>query len=327
VLSGGIHGAPLLIHIGYHKTGTTWLQRVLFQPEFGYSPIMEHAEVFTRLVRPHNLTFDPAPVRDAIEGRRGAGEVGSVDLISSEILSGNPLLGGRESDVYAQRLKRVAPNARILITIREQMRALTSVYMQYLLRGGTLSPKAFFADEPEIGYVAFAPEHLEYHRLVALYRDLFGPENVLVATQESLAADSLAFAERLAAFAGVRRKIDLAKLPTERMSPSAPEFATPLLRRINHFRSGPAGLGPVFDLGPVSAFAYRATGALGRRLDWPALKKFRPVSDEVARRFTGRYADSNSELKAMLGDRIDLSKYPMSAAARIDSPVQAVAVR
>ena len=53
---------PVLIHIGYHKTGTTWFQKILFRPEFGLPPIMSHEEVFATLVRPHELAFDPAPV-------------------------------------------------------------------------------------------------------------------------------------------------------------------------------------------------------------------------------------------------------------------------
>ena len=55
--------------------------------------------------------------------------------------------------------------------------AASDVYkrqMQYLLRGGTMSPELFFAGDPELGFYGFRPEHFEYHRLVKLYQDLFG---------------------------------------------------------------------------------------------------------------------------------------------------------
>lgn len=76
---------------------------------------------------------------------------GMVPVISSEILSGHPFSGGIASDDYARRLKAIAPDAKILVSIRSQMRILTSVYMQYLLRGGTMGPELFFAGDPDSG--------------------------------------------------------------------------------------------------------------------------------------------------------------------------------
>ncbi|HEY0435615.1 MAG TPA: hypothetical protein VGC92_03190 [Phenylobacterium sp.] len=303
--------APLLIHVGYHKTATTWLQRILFQPDFGYTPIMSHEEVFAHLVKPHALVFDPEPVKALIDARRGRGAAGAADVISCEILSGNPFFGGRESDEYARRLKAVAPDARILLSIREQHRALASLYMQYISRAGTLTPKAFFADEPVMGYFAFAPEHFEYHRLVGFYRDLFGAENVHVSTQEALVRDSLQLARELGGFAGATGPKDLSEMSKDPVGVSQPESSAFLLRRINHFQSGPAGLGPVLDLGPVSNLAYRATGALARGPLKPLLKEVKPVTAFVAKRFAGRYEESNRALKAMVGERTDLTGYPM----------------
>lgn len=304
----GRTNSPLLIHVGYHKTGTTWLQRVLFQPEFGYRPVMEHAEIFDRIVRPHGLCFNSSPVRDDLAARRGLGAPGQVDLISSEILCGNPLNGGRESDVLAYRLKEIAPDAKILLTIREQKRALTSVYMQHLNRCGTLGTREFFADDPVIGYVAFAPEHLEYHRLVSLYRQLFGDENVKVMLQEKLGRAPIEFAIELGTFAGVGHLEPVQSIGSDRMSPSPPEFCAPALRFLNHFRSGPAGLGPMIDIGPVGASLYKAIGALGRSAPVRSLfKGSEPVSREVRRRYGDRYAESNRTLSALIG--LDLGAY------------------
>jgi len=302
--------APLLIHPGYHKTGTTWYQRKLFLPEFGYRQLLDHDEVFAALIRPHGLTFEAAPARELIDSRRSPADSGMIDVISSEILSGTPYYGARESDMYARRLKEVAPEARILITIREQMRMLAAIYMQYISRALTIKPAEFFANDPIAGYFAFAPEHFEYHRLVKLYQDLYGAENVLVVTQEALAKDGLSVARQIAEFAGVSLPWDPAKISLEPESPSPPESFAPLLRRINHFRSGPTGLGPMIDLGPVSAFAYRATAALGRTKPVKnALRNVRPVSREVLRRYRGYYRDSNRKLLELMGGRLELPGY------------------
>jgi hypothetical protein len=310
--------ASLLIHVGYHKTGTTWLQRILFQPVYGYRQIMHHEDVFRWFLRPHGLIFDAAATRAHIESLRHSAENGLVDVISSEILVGNPHFGGRESDAYADRLKAAAPDAKILITIREQLRAATSEYMQYISRAGAMKPAAYFDDAPVAGYAKFAPEHFEYHRLVGRYRQLFGPENVLVMTQEALARDGRAYARRLAAFAAVAHPGDLQHLNTSPMSPSPQEFAAPILRRINHFRAGPTGPDPFMNLGALSAFAYRMVHWLSRRpLAKQLFGRAEPVTKVVRRRFTGRYLESNANLKAMLGDMVDLSGYPSAP----DSPV------
>jgi Sulfotransferase domain len=301
----------LLIHVGYHKTGTTWLQRTLFQPRFGYSQVLSHDEVFASIVRPHGLDFAPQAVRESIAMQDAATPSDKVRVISSEILVGNPFLGGRESDAFAARLKTVAPGAKILITVREQIRAATSTYMQYVSRGGTLAPRQFFADQPPLGYLAFAPEHLEYDRLVRLYRSLFGEENVHVATQESLAREPHKFAADLARFVGMPSCPMLDDLPTERVLASPPECAAPLLRRVNLFLSGPASANAGFNLGSPARLTYRAITALSRRgaaLD--VVRRAQPVTREVTRRFSGRYLESNKKLKAMLGDRVDLSTYP-----------------
>ena len=185
-------GRPLLLHVGYHKTATTWMQRALFQEVHGYRPLLSHAEVFDLVVRPHGLRWDPAPARALIAERLAGVPGGQTPVISSEILSGLPFTGGRESDGLARRLAEVAEGLpaepRILVSIRAQMRMLPSVYMQYIRRGGTMPPETFFAGESEIGYFGFSPEHFEYDRFVALYQRLFGRAAVHVRRRRPCAA-------------------------------------------------------------------------------------------------------------------------------------------
>jgi hypothetical protein len=297
---------PLLLHVGYHKTGTTWLQRVLFTGRFGWAPLMSHEEVFATITRPHALAFDPAPAQALIAARAGPG---AANVISSEILSGHPFYGARESAEFARRLAAVAPGARILITIREQMRIMTSVYMQYLSRAGTLAPEAFFRDDPVVGFTGFDPVHYEYHRLAGLYQQLFGAASVLVATQEALARDPAGFAARIAAFAGNPVRPAAAELAGGREAVSYPEYAAPLLRRANFLRAGPAGL-PVADLGAAGRGLYRLAGGLARLRPVAALMGGRrPVLAHVQARFAGRFAASNRALAAMLADPPDLAGY------------------
>ncbi|GAB5373587.1 MAG: hypothetical protein AcusKO_00490 [Acuticoccus sp.] len=293
---------PILFHVGYHKTGTTWMQHMLFTPRNGYAPAMTHHQAFQTLVRPSTFTFDPAPARRLI-ARAGAGRA----VVSSEILVGNPFHGGRESDVYARRIAQVAPDARILITIREQHAAIASTYMQYLNRGGTLPVDAFLSGSSVPGYFGFDAEHFCYARLVALYHDLFGADHVLVLTHEALVAHPQRTAARIAAFAGLGAAPFAAR---QRVAASYPEAAAFLLRRVNHLRAAPAAPEPVVDLGAPASLAYRAVGWAAAR---PGLRhligRHKPVRAVVRARFAGRFVQSNQALAGLLGGAADLTGY------------------
>lgn len=302
---------PLLIHIGYHKTATTWMQRALFVPEFGYRPLMDHDEVFAMISGAHDLRFDPSVAQGWIAEKSAGLEEAAVAVISSEILTGNMFFGGRESLVLAQRLKTIAPDAKILITIRAQPKILPSVYMQYLLRGGTLSPSDFFTGKPALGYTPFDPDHFAYHRLHKVYCELFGVENVLVSTQEGLAKDRAAVARQIADFSGNALTPEGAAPEVEAQGVSFPEYAVPVLRRISHLQGGPVKSSREFTPHSRPGHIYRWSGSLIRRLPTHNMLKGRkPVADYVKQQFEGYYDSSNNALAAQITHPIDLSAYP-----------------
>lgn len=300
----------LLLHVGYHKTATSWMQQRLFVREHGYHQIARHPEVWKHIVAPHGLLFDPEAMRGVIREGLEALPEGKVPVISSEILSGHPFFGGMGSDDHARRLKAIAPEAKILVSIRAQPRILTSVYMQYLLRGGTMSPELFFAGDPELGFHGFRAEHFEYDRLISLYQDLFGARNVHVITQESLKTDMDGATRALAEFAG-NDGFD-SVLPTHRAaySPSYPEYAVPLLRRINKFQKSVLTPAPAIRIGTTPQGLYRAVGYVLRRPPFSQLlRDYHPVSAFVEKTFRGRFDESNRKLAEITGHTLDLSDY------------------
>lgn len=308
------------------------MQQRLFVPEHGYHQIARHAEVWEHVVAPHGLLFDPAAMRGLIAAELARLPKDKVPVISSEILSGHPFFGGIGSDVYADRLKAIAPDARILISIRSQMRILTSVYMQYLLRGGPVGYKTFFKGDPELGFYGFRPEHFEYDRLVAYYQKLFGAENVHVITQESLKSDMDGATRRLAGFCGNRGFDGVLKTHRAAYAPSYPEYAVPLLRRINKFQTSVLTPAPTIRFGTTPFGLYRAAGYLLRRppFSW-ILGGYHPVTAHVQRTFAGRFDDSNRRL-ADLAPYLDLAEYgqkgtPAPADLRLAAPKPAVAAQ
>lgn len=300
----------ILFHIGYHKTATTWMQRLLFFPVHGFHPLANHDQVSEYITAPHGLRFDPGPMQRLIAGGLKFVPPNGVPVVSSELMSGNPFFGGRESDAYADRIKAIAPDARILISIRAQLRILPSIYMQYLTRGGTMSWQKFFEAPASRGYFGFDLAHFEYDRLVARYQTLFGAENVYVLPQESIAADMEAAARGLAKFCENADFHGLSREAHQIRMASYPEHAAPFLRRANHLQRSVLLPNPIFAAGETPGGLYKAVGyvlkmpPLARRL-----KSHQPVSRYVQDRFTGRFADSNARLAALTGGKLDLSKY------------------
>lgn len=303
--------AAPLFHVGYHKTATTWMQRHLFTPDHGYRQLCGHEEVFNHIVRPHGLRFDPTPMQALISLASQTETAGEARIISSEILSGHPFLGGRESEVYAERLARIQPDAKILISIRNQMQILPSVYMQYVLRGGTMPAKHFFEGTDEVGYFGFTPEHFEYDRLVELYQRLFGPQNVYILPQETLRGGMMVDAlVRLAQFSGNTRYSGLTEQAQKPVGQSYAEYTAPILRRINHIQKSTLNPWPILSLGQTPMGLYKLAGYVMKKPPIATfLKGHKPVSDHVKQRFHGYFSQSNLRLAALSAHPLDLSGY------------------
>ena len=307
----------LLIHVGYHKTATTWMQTQLFTQEHGYRMLANHPEIFNQVTRPHGLVFEPAGMRALIAERKAGLPTGHTAVVSSEILSAHPFQGGQMSDDYARRLHAIAPEAKILISIRAQQKILPSVYMQYLLRGGTMPYEMFFKGTDVPGFYGFDKVHFEYDRLVGLYQQLFGAHNVYVMTQESLAADMDAACAALARFAGNSAFSQVSEPARKVRGASYPEYAVPVLRRVNQVQCSVLNPAPIMALGETPNGLYRILGYLLRRP--PFSKMFgdrKRVSDYVKREFAGVFAASNARLEALVAHPIDLSRYDVDQVAQ-----------
>ncbi len=213
----------MLVHIGYHKTATTWLQRRVFDPgRLGFFPVSENGDDSMafgweflcgpgerpdwggRLASPFD--FDAGAVRAKFD-RLVAGRDG-LPVISHEDLCGHMLIGGMTSREIAERLHAVFPEARILVTIREQTGLIHSSYGHFLRAGGICGLRRYLTTFNEYQTPMFDPEHLRYHRLTAFYQGLFGAERVKVMAYEAFAADPRAFLAELQAFVGLSGPLD-----------------------------------------------------------------------------------------------------------------------
>lgn len=300
-----------LLHIGYHKTATTWLQQDLFQEASGsFCAPWSRTDEAARLIAVNPFAFDPAETAAFFdEGVRTASERGLVPVLSNEQLAGNAHTGGHNSRAVADRLAAAFPRARILIVIREQRSMVMSVYKQYVRACGVAS-LARYLNPPrrgnDRGVPFFDPSFLEFHRLIAYYVALFGKSNVLVLAFEALKADPEQFVARVTRFAGAPAPQGLSYRPRN----TTVSAATLAVKRPVNLLLVRDALNPL-ALVESPPLAGKVKAAFDRGDRWvPA--PVRQRSDERMRRaidrFLGdRYAASNRVTAELTG--LDLAGY------------------
>jgi hypothetical protein len=305
---------PILLHIGYHKTGSGWLRRLFFNDPrtgFGWLGKDPGKHPIRRLVQARPFEFDPAGLRaDFEELMRPAEASGLFPVISFERLSGHPFSGGYDSKEIADRLAEVFPEARIFVALREQRSIVVSTYKQYVRSGGTASLLGFLKPPPppSVRVPLFDLRHFEYHHLVSYYRGLFGSERVLVLTYEQFAEDPAAYVSRIAAFASLTLGEDvLGSLAFDELSNPAPSAAAlAVRRRLNR-------LSIRTEVNPAPLLNSKRVLRLARRVERMPLP--RPVEQKseatlarmVADVVGERYLESNRVTAELTG--IDLASY------------------
>jgi hypothetical protein len=304
-----------VVHIGHHKTGTTWFQ-TSFYPALASHHFINSKVVREALLGPNGLSFNANRARDLLLAAAG----GAPPLLCDERLSGSYLAGGLHGMVppeVARRVKAVFPDARVVIGIRAQPGMLASCYSQYVKDGGTygirrfLFPDSYFFAGSE--YRAHAPRfdlgHFEYERLIRLYFDLFGKENVYVLLFEQFRAAPLDYAAGLAQKLGLR--FDPARVNAGVRNPALNRNALRVMRFLNLFTARRTRdkrylvhVPGVFEL--RKSF-HRALNMVCRRKS----KSDQLLGTAVACWISARFVPSNRELSQLLGVDLGAFGYPV----------------
>ena len=181
-----------IVHVGYHKTATTWFQKSIW-PSLTSHDWIPRKVTQEALLDPPGMHFDPAAARRVLGLDRRTKPV----VLSEENLSGyihNGGLHGLIGPEMVRRIHAVLPGAQIVIFIRSQPDAIRASYSQYVAGGGTYSldkylhthKRVYGALRAPVKAPAFEWEHFEFDRLIGLYDGLFGRENVFVYPYEGL---------------------------------------------------------------------------------------------------------------------------------------------
>ena len=206
---------PPIFHVGLHKTGTTWFQKQFYPRVDGYR-LVERRLVRSVILARSPLDFDARSARSALGLDDGA-----PAIICEEDLSGILHNGGLVTNYIAKeiasQLHAIAPEAKVVIFVRNQTSMAASLYQQYLREGGTGSVHRYLFPEDYLHLGRIRPlkaprfdfSALEYDRLIAHYDALFGRDRVLAFAYEQFGRDPRGFLTGFCAKLGIPMPAEL----------------------------------------------------------------------------------------------------------------------
>ena len=225
-----------IIHIGYHKTGTSFLQNNLFEHNKKFLRVPQR-QIYNNFIYPDPLAYNQnKAVLFADYYLNEAYFLNKIPVFSNERLSGSLHFGGFDSLDIAHRLKSVFKDAKIIICIREQNSMIYSAYSQYIRAVGSASIKEYLDPTTKNNKTLFHRSYLEYHKLIEKYITLFGSKNVLILPYELMLYDIKTYVWEILLFCGLRNlNKDLNNIKLERVNNSLNSVNLLIKRKFNPF--------------------------------------------------------------------------------------------
>jgi len=234
----------ILFHIGYHKTASSWFQEHLFvagndlfhplsDNKRGQSTFAKYFVMDKDHFLLHPLESNQVFLKQEFDRliNKTPDLNNKTVVVSQERLSGTPHSSGFDASLIANRIASFAPDAKVLIIIREQRSWLLSNYFQYIAVGGTQSIDKYlnqvYGKRPHFSY-----KHVNYHYLIQDYHNLLGKDNVCVLPYELFKSDSSTFFKQFSHFINqdIRvKEIDL----TTKINQGHNQFTNYHLRHLN----------------------------------------------------------------------------------------------
>ncbi|HZS55555.1 MAG TPA: sulfotransferase [Bryobacteraceae bacterium] len=200
-----------LLHIGFHKSGSTTLQEALFSRHSQVANLGEPVENPDALAAmrnaweaccddatlrtPFKLEYSQSLWRKALENVPPE----KLPVFSKERLTRFGYCGA--PDCLPAKLHAIVGPAQIVIVIRNQIKLIESLY--YAKTDGDMTPDRWRTAETEGPQNRDRFHVYRYHAFAKAYADVFGRENVGIFMLEELATDVESFARKLCNFIGI----------------------------------------------------------------------------------------------------------------------------
>lgn len=237
-----------------------------------------------KFIIPPDSCFDAAHFKQELNQRIAtAAGSGKVPTISHERLSGNPNSGAFDMEQTARRIHEAAPNARILIVLREQESATASIWSQAIRIGLYCSIKDYLREYHSGDFRSpyFKPHYLCYDRIVNTYAELFGRDQILVMDFAKLQRSPTEYLNEICGFNGVNAVSEVSE-DAEYARPNAIE--TKLLRRGNLlFRRTTLNSGPPFESARMFLYWRKLSHFVARMAPrWAIARANKKIQDTAA---------------------------------------------
>lgn len=195
------------VHVGLHKTGTTWLQDLVF-------PSHPQLNVFTpnhgpsrELIIRHFWASEDEYNRNEAESQFRSLILANqkedcIMGISDELLTG-PFYDDSLTQIIADRILGVFGRTKIILTLRNPIRYINSSYTLYIIRcpGRGLNLRDYVTIRK--GFGSGFIRKLNYANLLETYFARFGRENVCVLPYELLVSSPREYLREIQLFLGI----------------------------------------------------------------------------------------------------------------------------
>lgn len=220
----------VVIHIGLHKTGTRFLQRMVFRQ---LDPTRFNVNPEALLVPVQKATRSPerAPAARAAAAAWRAGDDERTLVLSEPHISGDMYSSHQDYRANLALVRELFPEARIVFFVRKQSDWLQSAYRQHLVRGHAVPIEVFlnFYDgefRPRLNRWVYGSRNVEALtlRFLEIYRayvEAFGEDCVFLFRQEDLSKRPDAVKQRLADVLGLPNLPDVPRERSQNRSYSA----------------------------------------------------------------------------------------------------------
>lgn len=292
------------VHLGIHKTGSSFLQKEFFPKYDGKTCFLNRSQISqfkTYILTTDDFEFDSNKAlgffRDALGEKSDCERV----IISDEEFYANPYIASIDRKRNFDRLFEVFGNTlNCIVFLRNQQSLLNSLYNQYVKTGGTASFNKFlnYKKYP----LNFSLSYLIYDRYISYLKKMLGEDRIKVYLYEDFLENKLEILSDLNYYI-INSSNDLSvNVDTnKKVNSSLKNGNIPLLRIINKFTSSPKEPFLLLSLNfhkIIRRFFLRLNFSFGKPRNYVLVSSID----------TKRISDSNKRLNSICPE-LDLSKH------------------